>query len=174
MREHEVLTAVLRYLGSRDDVTVWRNNTGNSLGIIAQFVDAACKAQPSIAPTLRAFLSTYRRAVAFGLPGSADVFGVRHMIPVYSESKDGRGMVHVERAPSTRREAEDPSLIFGSEWKQTGGLIGQFVAVECKSHTGRLSAQQRAFAAMIERRGGLYILARDVSDLYPYFPEKSR
>lgn len=138
MREHEVLTAVLRYLGARDDVTVWRNNTGNSLGIISQFVDAACKAQPSIAPQLRGFLATYRSAVAFGLPGSADVFGVRRTLGY-----------NVDHEPK---------------------VLGQFVAVECKSDTGRLSAQQRAFQAMIQRRGGLYVLARDVSDLYPWFP----
>lgn len=101
MREHEVLTAVLRYLGARDDVTVWRNNTG-------RIADRS------------------GRVVSFGLVGSADVLGVRNG--------------------------------------------GQFVAVECKSDTGRLSAQQRAFQAMIQRRGGLYVLARDVSDLYKEFP----
>ena len=47
---------------------------------------------------------------------------------------------------------------------------GQFLAVECKSDTGRQSQAQRNFQTMVESMGGLYILARSVEDLYPWFP----
>lgn len=47
---------------------------------------------------------------------------------------------------------------------------GRFLAVECKSATGRLSDAQRAFRDMIQAHGGLYFVVRQVSDLYPSFP----
>lgn len=42
--------------------------------------------------------------------------------------------------------------------------VGRRLEVECKSATGRQSEQQRAFQAMVERFGGLYVLARSVED----------
>jgi hypothetical protein len=47
------------------------------------------------------------------------------------------------------------------------GLLpgGRFLAVECKSGRGRQSPAQRAFQAMVEESGGLYVLARGVEDL---------
>jgi hypothetical protein len=47
------------------------------------------------------------------------------------------------------------------------GLLpgGRFLAVECKSSRGRQSDAQRAFQLMVERSGGLYIIARDIEDL---------
>lgn len=48
--------------------------------------------------------------------------------------------------------------------------FGQFLAVEVKSDTGRQSEAQKNFQAMVEAFGGLYVLARRVEDLYPWFP----
>jgi hypothetical protein len=47
------------------------------------------------------------------------------------------------------------------------GLLpsGRFLAVECKSLRGRQSEAQRAFQAMVEGSGGLYIIARGIEDL---------
>jgi len=47
------------------------------------------------------------------------------------------------------------------------GLLsnGCFLAVECKSATGRQSAKQKKFQARIEANGGLYILVRTVEEL---------
>jgi hypothetical protein len=47
------------------------------------------------------------------------------------------------------------------------GLLpsGRFLAVECKSSRGRQSEAQRAFQAMVEGSGGLYLIARDIEDL---------
>ncbi len=42
---------------------------------------------------------------------------------------------------------------------------GRRLEIECKSKTGRLSAPQVAFKAMIEAYGGLHIVARDVGDV---------
>lgn len=37
--------------------------------------------------------------------------------------------------------------------------------IECKKATGRQSDEQRNFRAMIERFGGLYVLARSIADV---------
>ena len=42
---------------------------------------------------------------------------------------------------------------------------GRALAVECKSKTGRQSAEQKAFETNWSGRGGLYVLARNVDDL---------
>lgn len=43
---------------------------------------------------------------------------------------------------------------------------GRFLAVECKSKNGRLSKHQKAFREEITDKGGIYIVARSVQDLY--------
>ena len=93
-RESEILSQVLREIGSRTDARLWRSNTG---------------------------VATYGTTkVRYGLPGSADLTGVLH------DSKR--------------------------------------IEIEVKSATGRQSAQQLAFQAMIERFNGIYILARSAED----------
>lgn len=42
---------------------------------------------------------------------------------------------------------------------------GRFLAVECKSSTGKESEDQRAFGAKVTADGGLYIVARTVDDV---------
>ena len=42
---------------------------------------------------------------------------------------------------------------------------GRRVEIETKSPTGRQTPDQRAFQTMIERFGGLYVLARSVEDV---------
>ncbi len=41
---------------------------------------------------------------------------------------------------------------------------GRFLAIETKTPEGRLRPEQRAFRAMIESLGGIYVLARSVDD----------
>lgn len=42
---------------------------------------------------------------------------------------------------------------------------GQLIGIEVKSATGKQRADQASFQAMMERFGGLYILARSVADV---------
>lgn len=42
---------------------------------------------------------------------------------------------------------------------------GRRIEIEVKSATGRQSQKQRRFQAMIEKHGGLYVLARSVEDV---------
>jgi hypothetical protein len=42
---------------------------------------------------------------------------------------------------------------------------GRRIEIECKSTHGRLTKEQKAWRAMIERFGGLYVLARSVDDV---------
>lgn len=42
---------------------------------------------------------------------------------------------------------------------------GRFLAIEVKTATGRQSEPQKAFQRMIERFGGVYILARSAEDV---------
>jgi len=41
---------------------------------------------------------------------------------------------------------------------------GRRLEIECKTKTGRLSKEQERFGAMIERFGGIYIVARSADD----------
>jgi hypothetical protein len=41
---------------------------------------------------------------------------------------------------------------------------GKIIAIEVKTETGKQSAQQKAFAKMIRRMGGVYILARSADE----------
>ncbi len=92
------------------------------------------------------------RIVRFGLTGSADIIGIRRLV--------------VESPRYISVMLDDVPL----KPVAVGAPVGQFIAVECKSATGRQSDAQRAFQRMIDSLGGLYILARDVSDLYQEFP----
>lgn len=42
---------------------------------------------------------------------------------------------------------------------------GTYLGIECKTAVGRQSPEQRAFEAMLTKFGGIYILARSVSDV---------
>jgi hypothetical protein len=42
---------------------------------------------------------------------------------------------------------------------------GQLIAIECKAARGRQTKEQVAFQRMVERLGGLYVLARSVDDV---------
>lgn len=47
---------------------------------------------------------------------------------------------------------------------------GRRIEIECKAATGRQSEAQRNWQAMIEKHGGLYILARSVDDVARALP----
>lgn len=42
---------------------------------------------------------------------------------------------------------------------------GRIIAIECKTGDGRLSPAQEAFRDMVRRNGGIYLVAREVTDL---------
>lgn len=42
---------------------------------------------------------------------------------------------------------------------------GRFLAIECKTTTGKQSEDQKSFQRMVEAMGGLYVLARSVGDI---------
>lgn len=42
---------------------------------------------------------------------------------------------------------------------------GQRIEIECKTENGRVSAAQRKWGAMIEKFGGIYVVARSVEDV---------
>jgi hypothetical protein len=46
---------------------------------------------------------------------------------------------------------------------------GRFVAVECKSMSGRLSDGQKAIKSALEGVGAVYVVARGVRDIEPLF-----
>ena len=49
-----------------------------------------------------------------------------------------------------------------------GCIDGEFVAIEVKSSTGRLSADQRDFASALKRAGGFFLVARSVEDVIQF------
>jgi hypothetical protein len=48
---------------------------------------------------------------------------------------------------------------------------GRFLAIECKSATGKQSEKQRAFQAKIEANHGVYLLVRSVEELACLIPQ---
>lgn len=44
------------------------------------------------------------------------------------------------------------------------GHVAVFLAVEVKTNIGRLTAEQRMFGLLVERAGGIFIVARSVED----------
>lgn len=159
MRESQTQAAILKYLGNRKDCRVWRNNTGSVSGIVARIERALLDKLPKgLHRIVSSVLAPFRRGVDFGLVGSADILGIRKIDVVVSSGYD------VVLCSDGRANVERPD---------DHDVIGQFLAVEVKSDTGRQSEAQRNFQSMVEAFGGLYILARDVSDLYPWFPKES-
>jgi hypothetical protein len=67
------------------------------------------------------------------------------------------------------RDASGRVIRFGVPGQaDISGLLaptGQRLEIECKSRTGRQSPEQVAWQAMIERHGGIYILARSLDDV---------
>lgn len=95
--EHQIQNEILATFGARQDMRIWRQNTG------AIVID--------------------NRLVRFGVPGQADITGLL--------------------IPSGRR-----------------------IEIEVKDAKGRQRESQKKFQAMIEKAGGIYILARSVDDVY--------
>lgn len=157
MHESAVLTSVLKYLGNRKDCKIWRNNTGSVSGIVARIERALIDKLPGFSRVISSVLSPFKRGVDFGLVGSADVIGMRKVKVVGTY---GYGVIACAEG---RADVEHPDGHV---------VIAQFLAVECKSDTGRQSEAQRNFQKMVESMGGLYLLVRDVSDLYPWFPKE--
>jgi hypothetical protein len=46
-----------------------------------------------------------------------------------------------------------------------GLIAGRFLAVECKSPRGRLRREQKEWLAVVERLGGIAVVAREVEDV---------
>jgi len=74
------------------------------------------------------------RFVRFGIPGQADVTGILPVVQVLS-------------CPHCDGQLSTPPL-------------GVRLEIEVKTETGRLSKDQKNFQGMIERFGGIYIVAR--------------
>lgn len=95
--EHQIQNEILAEFGARNDMRIWRQNTGAAL--------------------------TKNGMVRFGVPGQADITGLL--------------------IPSGRR-----------------------IEIEVKDAKGRQRESQKNFQAMIEKSGGIYILARSVEDVW--------
>lgn len=104
------------------------------------------------------------RVVSFGLVGSADIIGIRLLRAHFPTD------LPLFPLPRGFDVSHDYFLGLNEGRRYTMSKLGQFLAVEVKSDTGRQSEAQRNFQQMVEAFGGLYILARRVDDLYPWFP----
>ena len=49
--------------------------------------------------------------------------------------------------------------------KMVGTYLAQFVAVECKGPRGRVSDAQRQFVEVVQKAGGLAVIARSLDDV---------
>jgi hypothetical protein len=139
--EQDIMREVLIALGQRDDVIIWRQNTGaatfggvtgeemktllatlcNSSVPLAKKVEAAIR-------SLREWITRATNYVRFGMKGQADCTGV---------------------------------LILCTEM---GNNIGVRLEVETKSEKGRQTTQQKDFAHMMKSAGVIYLLVRSADD----------
>lgn len=116
--EHAIQADILKVLGVRPDLRIWRQNTGQAwTGNEIFKIDAKGAVQVSPGDVV------IRRAhpIQFGIPGASDLLAI--MSP-----------------------------------------LGRLLSIEVKSPTGRQSDQQKLYQAMIERFGGVYLLARSVDE----------
>lgn len=51
-------------------------------------------------------------------------------------------------------------------------FYGIFVAVECKTTSGRQSAAQRRYQDAVQRAGGMYVLMRSVNDVNDFLRQR--
>jgi len=79
------------------------------------------------------------RFIRFGIPGQADLTGI---LPV----------VQVLVCPHCDGQLSTPPL-------------GVRLEIEVKTESGRLSKDQQAFQGMVERFGGIYVVARSAEDV---------
>ncbi len=100
------------------------------------------------------------RALRVELGGRRDVVLWRNHVGV-ARYPDGRSVPY-----GLARGAADligiRSLVITPE--HVGQTIGQFVAIEAKSPTGRPSREQEQFLELVRRYGGHGVLARSVED----------
>lgn len=104
VQHSQLVNDVLLRIGSRTDVRLWKNHTGQ-----ARSADG-------------------RRRLTFGIKGGSDLIGLI--------------------APS-----------------------GRLLAIECKTGKAKQSKEQKAFQAMVEKFGGVYVLARSVEDAVRGLPK---
>lgn len=52
-------------------------------------------------------------------------------------------------------------------------IVGQAFAIECKTGNARLNTDQKNWRDKFESVGGLYVVARDVTDLYKVWPVRA-
>jgi len=118
MSERDILNAIIREYGTRQDMRIWRNNSGGA--VPWETVSRSVKLLE--VGRVREAISVLRsRSVSFGVPGQADITG----------------------------------LIAG----------GRRLEIECKTDSGRQSEDQKNYETMIDKFGGLYVLARSVEDV---------
>jgi hypothetical protein len=93
------------------------------------------------------------RKVRFGIPGQADLSGVIQVV-----------VLRVFR-PRIKL-GDEPCFGAPDRYPDDGPVIGLRLEIEVKSATGRQRPEQKAFQAMIQKYGGIYILARSVNDVH--------
>lgn len=110
-----------------------------------------------------------------------DLFGLEQQTPRTNDRKEGAALVEVlkalrahplvswaERQNSGAANVGGRYIRFG--WPGCADVLGQlrdgrFLAVECKSPTGRLRPEQAVFLERIRASGGVAFMARDCRDV---------
>lgn len=140
--ESDIVRETMLALGQRDDVLIWRQNTGaaelggcsqgdlrDAIAVLTnQKVSLAQRMADSVT-VLRRALNRKTRVVRFSMKGQADLTGVLSVV-----SRGGHGK------------------------------IGVRLEVELKSEKGRQSKEQRNFEAMMLSAGVVYVCARSASE----------
>ena len=79
-----------------------------------------------------------------------------------------------KNATGTARAFNDPERVISFGLKGSADIIGftnggRFVAIECKTGNAKQTKSQLNFQKMCEKMGAVYILARNVDDVFREF-----
>lgn len=111
-----------------------------------------------------------------------DLFGLEQQTPRINDRKEAAALVEVLKALRTHpavswaERQNTGSARIGGRFIRFGwpgcsdvlGMLrdGRFLAVECKSPTGKLRPEQAVFLERINGAGGVGFMARDCRDIY--------
>ena len=138
MKEKSIQNAIIREFGTKPWARLMRANVGSAVPLAVVRSALAALAEGNVAGAIR----TLRKAapIKFGVPGQADLTAIMSIVRTLT-------------CPHCSRELSTPPL-------------GVRLEIEVKSAHGRQSKDQVNYQAMIERFGGIYILARSVEDVH--------
>lgn len=141
MLEKELQNDILLNFGAHDDIRLWRVNVGLAVGY-SQFQQ------------IRELVNRLHTMIAHGAQGNA-------------EKLSWQLSQLVEKATPTKYGTNGTADINGivSYQRPDGSFFARFIGIEAKIKPNKPTVDQINWGAMVEKRGGIYILAYELKDV---------